>query len=742
MTIEPFIALGWHTVPLGGSLLRLDDGTKTVPMYPKNWRVIYTENKNTKVSDLGGAITGVKSNILAVDCDNPTTYALFKSLDPDYEADAKSLGKYDEPTGTLVYEYDEDLPDTFSVHEDHGLSLDFYSNNGFIYLPTVGNKTKEPWETIPEIRKMPDGMKLIISQLAKKNIPIELTQSVNIMTANCLAPLVEQFIANDKFMPGLFRIITPRDFRSLTQYVNEGYLHPNNVPEGRGSEYMSKVSAILGADVSVDETMYVQAMMLINGMWDDPIEDEIFDKTVVNPMIEGQSSINGVPLWKYNPDWEQFVCVLPSKRQSTLELGFDDARNMYYCVDTANETHKAFGRDSEFFAYLEAAAHNVPKKVMLKKVIPIVNVISDPANPFGFASGDDPTARNLNLFSQSPELAILHNPETYEQHYKAPILTLKYLQTLVPEERMYNFLMQFTKRKLLTFKYSPVILYFLGAQGSGKDMFVELIEKIVRHVSRPTTKEFLEMYNGYMLDNYFVQLDEYGNQLSRMADKEEALGKLKAYSGKQTITVRTMRTDGFSYKHRATFIMTANTQPLVLEDGDRRIAFFATPTKLENTDWVKEAGGIATVHDKIMEEAKDFCYYLATEVPDLHPSAYVSPPASQHKHKLIADSMFAGQKIVYSIKYAMWQYLIDLGTEHGVPMIEDDIRAQRITTTSLEELYNSITDFKGDFKTVMKNLRAYELELKPTTTNGQRSYYVDVEIPPFLNEDSDDETML
>lgn len=735
MTIEPFIKLGWHTVPLQGTLLRLDDGKKTVPMYPKNWRLKYTETFNEEVTPLGGAITGSISNIIAIDCDNPTTYALFKSLDPDYLADAQSLGKYAEPTGTFIYEYDGDLPDTFKIHEKDGISLDFYSNAGYIYLPTVANKTKVAWASVPEIKKMPATIKLIILQLAKKNIPVEVTKPINVMTANCLAPLLQQFVASEKFMPGLFKIITPKDFRALPQYVSDRYLHPNDVPEGRGSEYLSKVSAIFGADVSIDETLYVQAMTLINSMWDSPMDEEVFDKTIINPMIEGGASIGGVPIWKYNKEWEQFVCVLPSKRQSTLELGFDDRRVMYYTVDAANETHQTFSRDSEFISYLEAATFNVPKKALLKKVIPIVNVISDPAQNYGFLQGNDPTARSLNLFKQSPELAILNNPDTYSEYYKRPTTTLKFIETLIPEDLMRDFTLQFLRRKLLTFGYSPVILYFLGVHGSGKDTFVELVEHIVGHVARPTTKEFLEIYNNYMLDTYFVQLDEYGNQLTKSSDKEEALGKLKAYSGKKTLQIRAMRTDGFQYEHRVTFIMTANSQPLVLEDGDRRMAFLATPNKLDAQQWVIDAGGISKVHDRIMGEIKDFCYYLATEVKELSPAEYVTPPESMHKHKLIADSMFAGQKMAYCIKHEMWLYLINLGMEYNSPQIEDDIRNQRITTAALEELYSSITDFKGDFKTVLRNLKAVGLVLKPTTVNGTKTYYIETEIPPFLSED-------
>lgn len=737
MTIKPFIDLGWHTVPLQGSLERLADGSKTVPMFEKSWRVTYKENKNAKDSALGGALTGEISGIIAVDCDSPATYELFRSLDPDYQAVAMSLGKYSEPTGTFIYSFDKELADSFSINEKDGMRLDFYGDNGFIYLPTAGNKTKHAWDNVPEIRQAPAATKMLLKQLAKKNVAVDIPAVTNIMTANCLAPLVKQFVETEKFMPGLFKIITPRDFRALDQYISEGYLHPNSVPEGRGSEYLSKVSAILGADISIDEQLYVDAMELINQMWDSPMDTNTFEKTIMTPMLEGGAKINGKAIWQYNPEWENYVCVISTKRQSTFELGFDDRRNMYYAVDAANEEYKHFGRDSEFVSFLESAAIGVPKRLVLKQTLPIVNVMSDPGQQFGFIKGADPTARNLNLFKQTPELVILKNPETYAEKYQRPSTILSYLESLVPETKMRDYLLGFVKRKLMTFDYSPVILYFLGVHGSGKDTFVSILEAIIGHVARPTANEFLEMFNGWMLDTYFAQLDEYGNQLTKQSDKDEALGKLKAYSGKKTVQIRQMRTDGFQYDHRITFIMTANTQPLVLEDGDRRMTFFATPHKMDELDWVKDAGGVAAVHEQIFKEIKDFCYYLAVEVQELTASEYVKPPESRYKHKLIADSMYAGQKIAYCIKHKMWQYLIDLGDEHNTPTVENDLRNQRLTTAVLEELYNNITDFKGDFKTVMRQFKAFGIQLKPTTVDGTRSYYVVTEIPAFISEDED-----
>ena len=739
--IGPFINLGWHTVPLRGELKRREDGTKTEPVFEKGWRQKYKEIQNTVQSKLGGTMTGSCSGIIAIDCDNDVTYELFKSLDPEYDFVFLSKGKLNKDgteklCGTIIYEYTTEVPDCFSIN-DGVLALDIYSNNGFVYLPTVANETKVPFEgRLPKLKEMPVSTRVLLQQLKKTHKEVQTpTTRTNVITANCLAPLVRQFVDGRKFLPGLFRVLTPRDFRDEPQYRQEGYLHPENVPEGRGSEYLSKVSAILGADISIDEELYISAMHDINELWPQPMDADRLDATITDRMVNGQASVNGVAIWQYEEDWDSYRLILQTKRQSSIELGYDDKRAMYYIVDVANENIQTPKTDAEFMSYVSSVAVSAPTKAELKSAIPLINVEAHPDKPFGFFAGSDPTARTLNTFIRTPELCIIQDPESYEKFYRRPHTTLKYFETLVPETGMREYLLKFLKRKLSTFEYSPVTLYFLGKPGTGKDTFVQIIEKIMGLVAKPSAKEFLESYNAWLLDTYFVQLDEYGDQLVTMRDREEAFGKFKAYTGKRNVQIRAMRTDGFQYLHHATFICTANKNPFGLEDGDRRIALFNTPTPLVEADWVED---VVETHQQIMAEVKDFCYYLATEVGDLSGTEYMIPPTSASKQTLIADSMYASQKLAYVLKHGMLDYLKDLATDHSCEEVKRAIAAKKIKTTDLEELYSLMTDFKGDAKSLNKAIRQAGIEIKATTTNYEKDYYYVLscwEGGPFHEED-------
>lgn len=726
--IKPFISLGWHTVPLRGDLVRLEDGSKTQPKFEKEWKSKYKTKVNTVASKLGGTLTGECSNIIAIDCDNDLAYELFSSLDPEYQFVFKSKGKLDKDgnekdCGTLIYLYNNDMADNFSIN-DGTLALDVYSNDGFVYLPTEANETKVDWTgKLPKLKELPRATLVLLQQLKKAQSiqPPALSKlKQNVLTANCLAPLVKQFIDNRKFLPGLFKIITPKDFRDTTQYTTQGFLHPENIPEGRGSEYLVKVSAILGADISIDEELYNAAMHDINELWPTSMDSDRLDNTITDPMVSGKSSIDGLSIWQYDENWSSYRLILHTKRQSSIELGFDDRRNMYYCVDVSNEQIKSFSRDNDLVAYVSSVSMTIPKKNELKLALPTINVTASPGRPFGFYADDDPTARTLNTFIRTPELAILGDPETYAELYKKPTTTLRFLETLIPEEQMRLYLLRFLKRKLTTFEYSPVMLYFLGVQGSGKDTVVQILEKIMGKMARPTTREFLEMFNGWLLDTYFVQLDEYGNQLTTMRDKEEAFGKLKAYTGKQNVQIRQMRTDGFTYSHNATFISTANSNPFGMEDGDRRIALFPTPNVLMEADWIDD---MTEVHDKIMSETKDFCYYLAVHVPSCANNEYMKPPVTESKHTLIADSMFASHKLAYAMKHGMMDYLKDLAITYNADKLIKAIANKRIHSEELEELYEVMTDYKGNMRSLNKAIRGAGIEIKDSSSGGQKNYY-------------------
>lgn len=722
MLIDLFIGAGWHTVPLKGELKRLESGKKTIPVFEKDWRVKYTKEFSDKRSELAGAITGACSGVIAVDCDNQFTYDLFRKFDPDYTFHFASKGKPD-GGGTIIYSYNSNVG-SFKLNTDE-IALDFFSDEGFVYLPTEGNHTKESWEGVeklPELKEAPEAI-IVLLKTFKTKVPTLISKDNKPRTviSNRLAPMIENFVKKKKYEPTLFKVITPYSFRDLPSYISKGHLHPNDIPKGRGSEYLNKVSAILGADISVGKELYTNTIMLINSLRDSPMEKQRLNVTIISPMIEARATVDGDVIWKYDEHWEQMGFIATSINGDYLESFYDDVKGLYYLVNYTVPYIKVFSDKRPVITTLKTLLGRTITEVQYDSTKQLVRTALSPSLEFGHVEGTD----EFNLFRQTAELNVLNNPAPYSTSYNRPTHILRYFETLIPDDFMRGYVLSFLKTKLTTFKYSPVILYMIGKPGSGKDTMVNLLGKIIGgdYIAKPDTKVFLEQYNGWMLDKYIIQLDEYGNKLNKSSEKQEALGKLKAYTGSSEMQIRAMRQDGFNYKHSMTFVMTANTNPLPVETDDRRVAFIRTPNRLDKQTWVKEAGGISHVYDMIMSEVMDFCYYLATEVKVLKSDEYVIAPETEDKEKLILESMPAAEQIIFYIQHSKFDVLKDLAIENGVRDFDELWEKNRLQGRALEELYDVMTEGHGTNRTIIKMMKAIGLSRSHTTAQGQNTFY-------------------
>lgn len=723
MLIDLFIKAGWHTVPLKGELKRLESGKKTIPQFESEWKKKYATTFNEDRTPLAGAMTGFKSGIIAIDCDNDVTYSLFKAMDPDYSFHFVSKGK-PEGGGTIIYKY-SDKVGTFKL-KANGIELDFFADDGFVYLPTEENYTKESWAgvtTLPELKEAPATV-IAMLQTFKSKTPdhtVAKTNETKRSISNRLSPLLELFVKNGTYDPALFKIITPYSFRDLPSYVTKGHLHPNDVPAGRGSEYLSKVSAILGADISVNIELYTKVMQLINSFWKNPMEKTQLLSTIINPMVEERATIDGQVIWQYDKHWEKMGFIATALNGDYLESFYDDVKGVYYLVNYSVPYIRTFGEKRAVINTIRTLLGRGVTEIQYDSTKQIIRTTLNPSMEFGHIEGTD----RYNLFKQSQALSIINNPAPYKPSYNYPKATINYFQSLIPDDDMRSYVLSFLKTKLTTFKYSPVVLYLIGKPGSGKDTLVNMLRRIIgsEYVAKPDTKVFLEQYNGWLMDKFIVQLDEYGNKLVRASDKQEVLGKLKAYTGSEDVQIRAMRNDGFNYRHSNTFILTANTNPLPVELDDRRFAFVKTPNKLEIQPWVKEMGGITAVIERIELETLDFCYYLGTEINCLRMDNYVIAPMTDDKEQLMLESLHAAERIRYYIQNSQFNFLLELAIEYGVQNFDENWEKSRLEDAKLEELYSAMTEGAGSHRTIVKTLKDIGIPRSHTTKHGHNSFF-------------------
>jgi energy-coupling factor transporter ATP-binding protein EcfA2 len=268
------------------------------------------------------------------------------------------------------------------------------------------------------------------------------------------------------------------------------------------------------------------------------------------------------------------------------------------------------------------------------------------------------------------------------------------------------------------------VLYFLGISGSGKDTFVSLLEQILgeenEYIAKPSANEFIEKHNGWLIDKYFAQLDEYGDQLQIFSQKQEALGKIKSYTGKKVIQIRQMRADGYALKHAITFILTANTNPLVIDENDRRILLIETPNILREADWIQAEGGMTLVIDKLQTEIKDFAYYLATEVEALAMDEYNNPPLSGSKVRLIAQMLQPADKLIFSLKHQLVESILDMIEEADFNPFDS---IKDVSENGLHELLiNAYPDQQISKKSLSIAIKKYGINKLPTTRSGVKDY--------------------
>jgi hypothetical protein len=726
-SIQPYIDAGWHTVPLAGTLARNADGSKTVPQFEKDWKSKYSKHFNTNATVLGGAITGQVSNIVAVDCDDQYTLDMFKALDPGYDHIYESLGK---PSGggTIIYSWADHIPSSFALHSPL-LQLDFYNNDGFIYLPTAANTTKvTPAELLP-VKPMPVLVERLVANLHEqyalsKGQRTQLAAVTPTVTRYQRA-IVEQLVTR-KTMDKAQAALTPKDFRTLPAYKEKGWLHPNEVPDGRGSEYLSKVSAILGADPSIDEDLYADAIMVINAMWSSPLPASRLAATIIQPMITGAATIGGAPIWQYDQEWENKGFTFVSKINEVYESFFDDAKNLYYALNTSTSDLKQFDTQSALASFIDGASRISFKRSKIINSIPIVHTIMSPALPEGYIDGP---VKQLNLFRRTPELSVLYLPEEYK-NYRRPEVTLQFLASLVPDEADRAYLLSWLKRKLLTFEYSPVVVYFLGVAGSGKDTFVNILRRFMgpRTFAKPSATEFCSQFNGWLENAYFVHLDEYGDQLSKH-DKDLAKGRIKAYTGSSSVQIRRMNNDGYEARHSATFVMTANTNPLAFDSDDRRFFYIRTPNALVSQDWVQVLGGTAMLIDAIENESLDFAYYLATEVQPLSASAYMAPPMSEAKANLVVSSLSPIQQLAIYLRDDNWAKLEVLLADYNVALNDIVHPRDRIYWDSIQTVVQAIYPNSLSTTAISRELEAFGVVKHRTSLKRSgkiiHAFYVD-----------------
>ncbi len=70
-----------------------------------------------------------------------------------------------------------------------------------------------------------------------------------------------------------------------------------------------------------------------------------------------------------------------------------------------------------------------------------------------------------------------------------------------------------------------------------------------------------------------------------------------------------------------------------------------------------------------------------------------------------------------------------------------DIKAGRIYSESLEDLYDALTDGAGEMRILTKLIRGYGIKVRPTTINNRKRFYYGLDYLEAQEEESPFEEM-
>lgn len=616
--IQAYIDKGWYTVPLT-SIKRDKDGSKQVIGMP-SWKE-YTTERNTRPSPAGAVITGERSGIVVVDMDDKATQEFIDKLAGEHStfkvATARGAHYY--------YRYTKDIP-RFKLH-NKDINLDFQTDEALIYLPT---DAAEGYTIIDnsEPAGLPDALHTFLAIASRPTQTQKATVPVATIIGTPLASL-------DKGSPAYWKRLTPKHLRHLPQYKKNGYITPNDVPNGEGNDYLISIASILAADPTIDEDAYTEHLMYVHDQWEYPWEESRF-----RTLHDNYRSGRYVP-FQYQEGWEDQMHHFKAAGYDYI-VWFDPTTYLYNLYNETLDQLSKFKDVAIFSKHLSMLKRAQLKTKDLYATLKHIVNVSDRTLPGGFYDEQHFNEARLNKY-----LRILQG-ELEPVEYKHPDFILKLIKHLWPENTEY--ILGFLRRKLTKFEYSPVVIVlFEPIGGSGKTLFFHFVLKALvgqDQVAEVGPIEFRDKYNSWIINSLFSLHDEYDKM-----NRTEVTAISKRLSASDSVGVRPMYGEVQTYKHSNTQYYSSNEIAIDIQSEDDRRYFISSPKgSLKEEEWFN----VATFKEDIQSELESFAYYLYKEVQDLPAEEYTQAPESTMKDIFISDSQTLLRVVVESIRKHKW----------------------------------------------------------------------------------------
>lgn len=715
VTSKWFKEQGLRMVPLNGSTMERDtEGKKQVLLHgeklsfgqslPKAWTKLYGDlPKVFPTSKLAGLICGPlyskqpeEQEVIALDCDSTLAWDLLNSVNPEYNYKSRSNGK---EGGTILYLLPDELRTLvqYSIKKN-GFDFEYMSLRGskvnaMVYLPTSANKTKSaiPKDAVLQYPSLP-LITLLLQLAPKKEIVSAISyDSASVATLPFNAPLVKQYVLEvkagsvegetitSKVAEKVYKIFTPKTFRSCPGYQDKGWAHPDDeglLEAGSWSAYMIGLSAIAGADPSINKELYLDFMQAVNSQVSKPMGLERFNNEIVSPMVEGKSKIDGKSIWKYTDKWDEDSFTVVNQRGETLEyFSLDGEANIFIEYShEANHVVQIKGAENlrAQIYQRDATPEGVRPGVEVVKKLKLVSLVNTYQLPTGVTINSDGHAV-INDRKMLLPLKILREPENYVNIDASPAniyvraFNVFLAHLLNEDEDAILFMKQVISYHGRHLKSIPVILYLVGVGGAGKSHLGNFLSLLfgAEATVRPSAAQVKSQYNDWLIGCAILILTETSDAQAK--DIEGIKGILKTITGEDSV--------GIEAKYKALLgniaifclpVVLANSLWYDPDENDRRLFSIAPKNTMRESilisDFEQETGG--QIVDIIASGINNgtISKYLSGFCPKVLPPVPLTDDKLEMSRNQ-ADPIKAVKSMVVS---SDWAGLIDLLLEHKV----------------------------------------------------------------------------
>ena len=403
------------------------------------------------------------------------------------------------------------------------------------------------------------------------------------------------------------------------------YNVPQPIPSGMSNEVYKSVSTRLACDDTISWDDYLATMHKFNSSHQRKTNMELASE-VTNRMKPNEENISVNGLWVYDKNKQVDGFSTTHKKHKTTINAFYDYNTGEYLIsfpdkDSLPRLHVKKTK-TMYIDLIEKISMDSKQKLQRTDKIPAVDTVTDYSLQYGYSKHSD----TFNKAIVGPELAAFHGAKPRD--YKAPDSLLELCKFMWGDE--YEYLLASTKYRYAHFKFSPVITFLQGAEGSGKDLTVWLLTKPF-----PTDSQLLDA--ALMNDkhsNWQTEPNAIVSEIGdwRAQDRDVLLAKMKTIAGSNGIvTYRGMQQTAITQQSLIKIWVTANKWVKLHTDqlAQRRIHPVYMPKPLS-----KELGGPYSEHSlqAILspENVLNFYYWLGNESEFSIPLDQYIVPTSRH----------------------------------------------------------------------------------------------------------------